>query len=275
MFSQGFRLPTRSGDWYTTTVPVLQTLMFPDPHPLDERLGKMFFHDAPRQAGVYLMRDKDDRVLYVGKAKNLRQRLNSYRLANPDRMPRRHLHLVRLVARIELQLCADESAALEREAALLRELKPRFNRAGVWPGKTKFLVWRRVGTHLEFSIVDSPMAGWAQSGPLNSMVRYLQATLARLFRLALHPALPFHELPVGWAHGVLTENAVIPCSDGNDEISELLDKYFRQNSDELLLWFASRFSHRTHPLERTFLDSELETLKQFLAKTIRTAAKGA
>ena len=247
--------------------------MFPDPHPLDERLGKLFFRQAPRHAGVYLMRDKDDHVLYVGKAKNLRQRLNSYRLANPDRMARRHLRLVRLVARIELELCADESAALAREAALLRELKPRFNRAGVWPGKTRFLAWRLAGAALELGMVDSPKADWSHSGPLNSMVQYLQSTLARLFRLALHPALSFHELPAGWTHGTRTGTVAISGPDGPGEIPELLQRYFWQNSDELLLWFAARFSHRTPPLERTFLDGEMETLKQFLAKMIRHAAK--
>ena len=249
--------------------------MFPDPHPLDERLGKLFFRQAPRHAGVYLMRDKDDQVLYVGKAKNLRQRLNSYRLANPDRMARRHLKLVRLVARIELQLCADESAALEREASLLRELKPRFNRAGVWPGKTKFLAWRLAGGVLELGLVDSPMADWSHSGPLNAMVQYLYSALARLFRLALHPALAFHELPVGWAHGVQTETVAIPCPDDPHEIPEMLERFFLQKCEALLVWLGNRFCHRTQPLEKTFLDGEMETLKQFLAKLVRSAAMNA
>jgi predicted GIY-YIG superfamily endonuclease len=121
-----------------------QLLLIPDPRPLEERLGEGFFHDVPKRAGVYLMREAADKVLYVGKAKNLRQRLQSYRIANPDRMPRRHLRMLRQVARIEFEFCPGESAALERESELLRSLKPRFNRAGVWPGKTTFLVWRRV-----------------------------------------------------------------------------------------------------------------------------------
>ena len=125
-----------------------QLLLIPDPRPLDERLGRQFFRQAPKRPGVYLMRDAAERVLYVGKAKDLQQRLRSYRIANPDRMPRRHLRMVRHVARIEFQFCHDESAALRRESKLLRSLKPRFNRAGVWPGKARFLVWRRVGEKL-------------------------------------------------------------------------------------------------------------------------------
>src|SRR5215467_12387040 len=99
-----------------------QLLLFHDPRPLVERLGPEFFRQAPDCPGVYLMRDAADKVLYVGKAKSLRKRLASYRVANPDRMPRRHLRLLRTVRRVELQECHDEPAALARESELLREL---------------------------------------------------------------------------------------------------------------------------------------------------------
>ena len=88
------------------------------------------------------MRDEVEVVLYVGKAKNLRHRLSSYRVATRDRMGRRHLRLLRQVVRIELLECSDEAAALAKEAELLRTLKPRFNRAGVWSGPPRYLIWR-------------------------------------------------------------------------------------------------------------------------------------
>jgi predicted GIY-YIG superfamily endonuclease len=116
-----------------------QQWLFAPARPLVERLGKQFFRTVPPQPGVYLMRDATGDVVYVGKAKNLRQRLRSYRVANPERMPRRHLRMVREVARIDFGLCPNESAALASEARLLHRLKPKFNRAGVWPGKAQFL----------------------------------------------------------------------------------------------------------------------------------------
>ena len=95
-----------------------------------------FLPKLPHSPGVYLMRDCNDAVLYVGKAKNLRNRLASYRVANPDRRPRRQLRLLRVVARIEIEQTADEKSALARESQLLRTLRPRFNRAGTWTGPT-------------------------------------------------------------------------------------------------------------------------------------------
>ncbi len=74
--------------------------------------------------------------VYVGKARNLRRRLGSYRVANPERLPRRIIRLLHQVRRIEWDVCASEVAAREREALLICVLQPRFNRAGqVWAGR--------------------------------------------------------------------------------------------------------------------------------------------
>jgi excinuclease UvrABC nuclease subunit len=50
-----------------------QMLLFADPRPLVEPLGRDFFRQAPEGAGLCLMRDAAGAVLHLGKAKNLRQ----------------------------------------------------------------------------------------------------------------------------------------------------------------------------------------------------------
>ena len=73
-------------------------------------------------------------VLYVGKARNLRRRLCSYRVANPERLPRRIIRLLHQVTRIEFDACPTEDLAWYREEMLIAVLGPKFNRAGkVWP----------------------------------------------------------------------------------------------------------------------------------------------
>ncbi len=111
-----------------------QLWLFPPPRPLVERLGKDFFKAIPAQPGVYFMCGTGSGVLYVGRAKNLRKRLSSYRVANPERLSRRVVRLLHRVQRIEYDVCPDARTAEQREEMLICVLSPQFNRAGkVWP----------------------------------------------------------------------------------------------------------------------------------------------
>lgn len=107
-----------------------QLWLFDPPKPLVERFGQEFFTALPTGPGVYLMCGAQEGVLYVGKARNLRKRLSSYRVANPERMPRRTIRLLHQVRRIEWDECATEQAASEREEMLICILAPKFNAAG-------------------------------------------------------------------------------------------------------------------------------------------------
>jgi len=212
-------------------MPSAQTLLFPDPQPLVERLGRDFFRTLPERAGVYLMRGADETVLYVGKAKNLRKRLGNYRVANPERLPRRHLRLLRAVVRIELEECTDEMSALAREAELLRTLKPRFNRAGTWRRPPRFLVWRIAADRLELAVAELPEPGWRSHGPLGSGAVVLQVVLARLLWVAVHPGRGVGGLPVGWALGQVEGNLEICRGPGTEEVMGALDGLFGLKHD--------------------------------------------
>ncbi|HYG22041.1 MAG TPA: nucleotide excision repair endonuclease [Verrucomicrobiae bacterium] len=114
-----------------------QLWLFPHPRPLVERFGKDFFCQIPRSPGVYFFCGPGEGVLYVGKARNLRKRLGTYRVANPERLPRRIIRLLHRVTRIEWDECPSEFAASCREELLIAVLQPRFNKAGVvWPSKS-------------------------------------------------------------------------------------------------------------------------------------------
>jgi excinuclease ABC subunit C len=111
-----------------------QLWLFPPPRTLAERFGDDFFRALPERPGVYFFCGHEAGVLYVGKARNLRKRLGSYRVANPERLGRRMIRLLNLTVRIEFDICPTETSAIHREEELIAALLPKFNRAGkVWP----------------------------------------------------------------------------------------------------------------------------------------------
>src|SRR5581483_9040312 len=238
-----------------------QMLLFPDPRPLVERLGVEFFQQAPQSPGVYLMRDRTDTVLYVGKAKNLRKRLASYRVANPDRMPQRHLKLLRAVERIEVQPCDHETAALAREAMLLRSLRPRFNRAGTWPGAPRFILWRTWSERLELGVAQIIWPGWQTSGSLSAGAPHFCAELARLLWFALHPEGGANALPEGWARPRRREKWDIPRGDSAASLEDAaarLENLFAGEAGEFTDWIRSRTGSWTHPFDLALREAELE-----------------
>lgn len=79
--------------------------------------------DAP---GVYLWKDAEGGVLYVGKAKSLRSRVRSYVLNDHAESPKLR-HLMRIAADVETILTGTETESLLLENNLIKEYQPRFN----------------------------------------------------------------------------------------------------------------------------------------------------
>jgi excinuclease ABC subunit C len=78
----------------------------------------------PVQSGCYLYLNADGKVLYVGKAKNLRSRVRSYFGRNTDQKAR---HLVRDASSLEFIVTLDEVEALILESNLIKRHKPHYN----------------------------------------------------------------------------------------------------------------------------------------------------
>jgi excinuclease ABC subunit C len=82
--------------------------------------------EAKTSPGVYLMKDAEGLVLYVGKAKNLKNRLTTYFQSPVHEYPRIEM-MVSRVSRFEVILTETESEALILEATLIKKHKPKFN----------------------------------------------------------------------------------------------------------------------------------------------------
>jgi len=82
--------------------------------------------DFPLDPGVYVFKGVKEKVLYVGKAKNLRNRLRSYFQKSAKLEPRKQA-MVKLIRDVSFIVTANELEALILEASLIKQYKPRFN----------------------------------------------------------------------------------------------------------------------------------------------------
>ena len=89
---------------------------------------KIKLRDVPHKPGVYLMRDRFNRVIYVGKARDLRKRVSQYFM--PSRTMRADIKTRALLDSIwdfEWHLAGSEPEALLLEGRLIKEFRPRYN----------------------------------------------------------------------------------------------------------------------------------------------------
>ncbi len=81
-------------------------------------------HALPENPGIYMMKNSEDRVIYVGKAKNLRRRVSSYFLPNRDA---KTSALVAKIDHIDYIITGNEYEALVLENNLIKKYNPHYN----------------------------------------------------------------------------------------------------------------------------------------------------
>ncbi|NIN35478.1 MAG: excinuclease ABC subunit UvrC [Gammaproteobacteria bacterium] len=87
---------------------------------------KSFARTLTSRPGVYRMLDKDHKVIYVGKARNLKKRVTSYFTRSSQHSPKTRV-MVNAIASIEVTVTHTENEALILENNLIKELRPRYN----------------------------------------------------------------------------------------------------------------------------------------------------
>src|SRR5712691_1864042 len=137
----------------------------------------------PAGPGVYRFRDADNRVLYIGRAANLRRRVGSYWSGVGD--DRRLARMVERIARIEAVVCDSEHESAWLERNLLERGLPRWNKTA---GGQEVPVWIRLSQDAAtpgLTVVHSPPpADACHFGP------YLGGNKVRLAVAGLHRVLP-------------------------------------------------------------------------------------
>ena len=122
----------------------------------DKTFGKDFLATVPRNPGVYRFVGPTDKVVYVGKAKDLRARLSQYRLAKRIKAHRKMKRIVKAGSRIEFDVTDTEQDALLLENKLIQELRPRLNVAGAYSFMYPSLGLKREGRDLDLAYSTEP-----------------------------------------------------------------------------------------------------------------------
>ncbi len=84
--------------------------------------------DIPSSPGVYFFRSTSNEILYIGKAKNLKERLSTYFHHNSE-LPYKIKKLISNIRKLEYEITNSELSALILESKLIKRYKPRFNTA--------------------------------------------------------------------------------------------------------------------------------------------------
>ena len=154
----------------------------------------------PQAPGIYRFTGEDGRLLYIGKAGNLRQRVGSY-LSNTAGHRRAVLDLIRHIRDVTVEVTGSELEAALREAEEIRRCQPPYNRLGKHLPRIAFLKLTRGAAFPRLMVVNKLSAkrppspapssaggggsGRGHFGPFRSRASavHAQALVARLFRL--------------------------------------------------------------------------------------------
>lgn len=140
------------------------------------RDGRPFYCPLPRAAveelptspGIYRFYDEGQRLLYIGRAKDLRRRVSSY-LSNSDHHSTKTLDLIRHIHSVTVERCPSELEAALREAEEIRSAKPPYNQRSKHLPQVAYLKIDSKGPFPRVSITARPSArAHILIGPLRS-----------------------------------------------------------------------------------------------------------
>ncbi|MFZ5444482.1 MAG: nucleotide excision repair endonuclease [Myxococcota bacterium] len=122
----------------------------------DRKFGADFLDTVPTTPGVYEMLDAEGHLVYVGKAKSLRDRLAQYRRATRRKAHAKMRAILGAASSVRLRPCASELDALLLENELIQTVRPPLNVAGAYTFLYPCVGVREVGDDFELCRTTSP-----------------------------------------------------------------------------------------------------------------------
>ncbi len=226
-----------------------------------ERVNNAMEELPPHEPGVYTMYDRHDQVMYVGKAKDLQQRVTSYRYSKSKKIQRMIAHL----HRISCEVCNSETDAILLENLLIRSLRPPFNHANKKPETYYYISTKRRGNKREFRLSmrvpdDYPNVYGCFKGHLKT--RKGLGAMLKLLYILNRPILSAHYLPSQLLNRITPQKFQVEI----DTQTGVLVNQFLRGSSSLLAEHVEAFILNLKFRDKfteNYFDNELEMLRMF------------
>ncbi len=230
---------------------------------IEEELKKL-----PSKPGVYIMHDKNDKIIYVGKAISLKNRVRQYFRKNNK--TKRIENMVSLIDHFEYIVTDNESEALILECNLIKKNMPKFN---VLLKDDKTYPYIKVNTKLEFPNIyltrrilnDGAryFGPYANSGSAKAMLDFINSKYkirqCKTFKYKGRACLNYHiKKCSGPCIGKISKedyrkeiNQIISLLEGNtNQIMKELDKDIKEAADKLEFEKAAELRDKKYAIQR-------------------------
>lgn len=271
--------------------------LFESPPFLEKRLGSGAFDEIPQEPGIYRFYDKQDILLYVGKAKNLRRRLFTYKRAKPGKTSRKESALLSKISRFEFDVLESEQDAILKENYWIRVYRPEFNHANKHTETYYYITVQQSESALVFGLSMNPSGQLfpEKKRPLyqrlpssfhtnfksktygcfkgHRTVRTSFGAALQLLWMAEFGSVSPHFLPVQLNRNLTPMRFQLPFKNQEDfkkdDLKTMLDNWFLGNSPDLLHYLKEKIQYADDSIfTRNFIDANVEILATYFQRNL-------
>ncbi len=264
---------------------------------LEKRLGAEAFNEIPQSPGIYRFYDEKGTLLYVGKAKNLRRRLFTYKRATAGRTSTKESRLISKIDRFEFDILESEQLAILKENQWIREHRPEFNHANKHTETYYFITVQQSDSSFVFGLSMNPSGQLfpEKQKPIyenltsafhsdfdsktygcykgHRTVRTSLGALLQLLWMAEFGSISPHFLPIQLSRNLTPMRFQFPVhqqkESKKEDLKEMLDNWFLGNSPDLIHHLKGKIKEvEDSTFTRNFIEGNFEILETYFQRNL-------
>lgn len=276
--------------------------LFDTPPFLEQRLGPEVFSEIPQSPGVYRFYDEKNTLLYVGKAKNLRRRLFTYKRARAGNTSTKESKLISRIDRFEFDILESEQHAFLQENHWIRTYRPEFNYANKHTETYYYITLQWSESAIVFGLAMNPSGQLfpEKQKPLyqhfdsgfhtdfesktygcykgHRTVRTSLGALLQLLWMAEFRAISPHFLPIQLSRNLTPMRYQFPVHHQKqskiDHLKEMLDNWFLGDSPDLVHHLQEKIEEAEEStFTRNFIEGNIEILETYFQRNLHRYRK--